>query len=285
MRGTPPPSRGSPGDTPLPDPILDAHTGGLREPAGRLGATVSRVRAGWGLCGAALHPPLKATPPQFKDFVADAPSRLWVTAWDSRDFAACAGFCNFPLIQADPGEVKRWQDADPLAEALSISPWRPIIARTVHATQVGANVVNVALELTLCDGERQEQAVFLLTHHDGRWGIRGPRRDPGRVRSPDRTRQSPHQAPRCLGGRRRGCSAPRLHSVRRTRRPERRAEGGRQWRTLALNDVQSARASCYSPELTGRAAVASSTWSRRALTCRWMRSLRIAGVMIHRRDQ
>ena len=33
--------------------------------------------------------------------------------------------------------------------------------------------VNVALELTLSGGERREQAVLLLTQHDGRWGIQG----------------------------------------------------------------------------------------------------------------
>ncbi len=97
----------------------------------------------------------------------------YLDAWDSRDFAACAGFCNFPLIQPDSGEVKRWQDADPFSEALSTRPWRPIMARAVHAVQVGANAVNVAQEVTLRGGERREQAVYLLTHHDGRWGIQG----------------------------------------------------------------------------------------------------------------
>jgi hypothetical protein len=116
----------------------------------------------------------------------------YVDAWDSQDFTACAGCCNFPLIQADPGEVQRWQDADAFAEALSASPWRSITARAVRATQAGAHAVNVALEATLGDGERREQAVSLLTHHDGRRDIRGGRssRCDGRTHVPVHRRRT-----------------------------------------------------------------------------------------------
>lgn len=97
----------------------------------------------------------------------------YLDAWDSRDFAACAGLCNFPLIQADPGDVQQWQDAPAFAEALSARAWQATSARNVEAAQVGSSAVNVAVEVTLGGGERKEQAVFLLTRHDGHWGIQG----------------------------------------------------------------------------------------------------------------
>jgi hypothetical protein len=131
----------------------------------RVTYVITRVGQGWGIQGRfgidsyAGEQDMTATAEAAVSLVES-----YLDAWDSQDFAACAGYCNFSLVEADPGEVQQWQDVDAFEETLSARAWHPTRARTVHAAQVGANAVNVALEVTLGDGGK-EQAVFLLTQH------------------------------------------------------------------------------------------------------------------------
>lgn len=96
----------------------------------------------------------------------------YLDAWDAKHFAACADLCNYSLIEVDPGSVRSLDAAAEFAAALAARAWAGAIERDIRAVQVGGSAANVAVEVTLAGG-RREQALFLVTNRDGHWGIQG----------------------------------------------------------------------------------------------------------------
>ena len=64
----------------------------------------------------------------------------------------------------------RLPDAASFSSRLAAATWHSIRERTLEPIQTGPTAVNVAIDMTLAG---REQAVFLVTRREGRWGIEG----------------------------------------------------------------------------------------------------------------
>lgn len=94
----------------------------------------------------------------------------YLEAYNQRNWESCAEPMNYPTLQIDPGYVGRWESQGDFAKALEEGAWQAISAHEARAVQGGSNAVNVALEVLLQGGQRQ-QALFCVTLRDEHWGI------------------------------------------------------------------------------------------------------------------
>lgn len=94
----------------------------------------------------------------------------YLDAWNVRDYAGCAALLHYPAAQVLPGEIVRLPDAASFSSRLAAATWHSIRERTLEPVQTGPTAVNVAIDMTLAG---REQAVFLVTRREGRWGIEG----------------------------------------------------------------------------------------------------------------
>ena len=66
-----------------------------------------------------------------------------------------------------------WETAADCAKALENGPWHFLTEQRARAVQGGPHAVNVALEVALDGGDETQDALFMVTERDGRWGIQG----------------------------------------------------------------------------------------------------------------
>lgn len=94
----------------------------------------------------------------------------YVEAYNQHEARVCAARMNYPTLQINPGRVNQWDSVEDFSKSLADDQWQLITAHEARAVQGGPNSVNVALDVLLEDGQRQ-QALFSVTLRDDHWGI------------------------------------------------------------------------------------------------------------------
>ena len=96
----------------------------------------------------------------------------YIDAYNDRDWAACAKCMHFPTFKVDVAQVRSWDSAEAIVDALAEGPWHFVTEKAVSVVQSGEHAVTVAVEIVLDGGDQPEEALFFVTQEgDEGWGI------------------------------------------------------------------------------------------------------------------
>lgn len=106
----------------------------------------------------------------------------FMAAWNARDEKAWAATLNYPHVRVASGGVRIWDTAEEYADGFDFEAfvertgWHHSKWGSVRVVQSGESAANVALQFDRFDEQDTKisgyDAVYLVTHQDGHWGVR-----------------------------------------------------------------------------------------------------------------